>query len=404
MLAVTRFPIDYVNKTVLLRFRGVESSFHLSHGLFSSFSIDAGTRLLLKSIAARVDLARIQTVLDEGCGVGVIGIAIARAAPQARVFLQDRDALAVAFARENCKVNGVENADLDCGLAFRGLSGRTFDLIASNLPAKAGKPVLESFFRAVPGLLSRTGTAAVVIVSPLADLAKDAILSSGCLLFHVERTSQHVVFHFQLPEGHESPVQLIEDLSPYLRTRQKFTAAGVEYELETAYNLADFDTAGYAVELAQDILAASKVRGRALYWNPGQGHLPVFAQKRAGATISGIALAGRDALELAITERNLESAGAGALETHLISDEAGLQEAVEPGSVDFFCALPHPVPKAPWHGDLVNSALRLLRPGGTFLTAAESTEVFRILSHCRRLTMVESRKRLGYRAVLLRVS
>lgn len=397
----TRFPIDYVNKTVPLKYQGRESLFHLSHGLFSSNDVDAGTRLLLKSIAGRLDLSRVSSVLDVGCGMGVLGITIARAAPAARVVLQDRDALAVAFARENAKANGVENAEFDCGLAFWNLAGRRFDLIVSNLPAKAGRPVLEDFFQTTPRLLSRTGVGAVVIVSPLEQLARDSIQSSGCLLFHAEGTSQHSVFFFQRPENAQSQAEPLETLRPYVRTRQKFSSGDVEYELETAYNLPDFDTVGHAVELAQEVLPPAMIKGDVLFWNPGQGHLPVFAERRRAAGFTTVRLAGRDALELAMTGRNLAMAGRETVQAFLLPTEAGLAEAFEEKIVDLLCALLHPVPKAPWHIDLARSAEALLPKGGAMLAAGPSTEIFRVLDQCGGFKLLESRKRFGHRAVLV---
>ena len=398
----TRFPLDYVNKTVSLKYRGQESFFHLSHGLFSSNDVDAGTRLLLKSVAARVDLSTLTSVLDVGCGMGVIGISIARAAARAHVTFQDRDALAVAFARENANANKIQDADFDCGLAFRNLGGRTFDLVVSNLPAKAGRPVLESFFQTVPHMLSRSGVAAVVIVEPLSQLARDSIQRADCLLFHAESTSQHSVFLFQKAENAPARAAVFPGIEPYLRARQRFSSEGIDYELETAYNLPDFDTVGYGVELAQETLSSAVIKGDVLFWNPGQGHLPVYAERKSPGGFASVTIAGRDALELEIAGRNMASAGREATSAFLLPTEAGLTEALSSGSLDLLCAMLHPVPKAPWHMDLALSAQALLRKGGALLAAGSSTEVFRVLDQCRSFKIAESVKRLGHRAVLLR--
>jgi hypothetical protein len=397
----TKFPIDYINKTVSLKYFGREFLFHLSHGLFSSNDVDVGTRLLLKSIAQRLDLSRLATVLDVGCGMGAIGIAIAGACPASRLLFQDRDALAVCFARENSKANGIENAEFDCGLAFWNLGDRVFDLVVSNLPAKAGHPVLESFFRLAPHFLSRFGVGAVVIVSPLDALARDSIQASGCLLYHAESTSQHSVFFFQRPETLPTPDQPLVSLSPYMRARQKFSAGDVDYELETAFNLPDFDTIGYGVKLAQEVLQRAAIKGKAVFWNPGQGHLPVFVETRRPLGFDSVMIAGRDALELAITERNLSAAGRQAVKTLLLPTDASLAETVEAGSIDLLCAVLRPVPKAPWPADLVISAEAILRKGGALLALGESTEVFRVLGFCRNFKVLESKKRFGHRAVLL---
>ncbi len=186
----------FVNKTVALRFKGRDLSFHLSHALFSSFDIDEGTRLLLKSIAQNVDLGAVRSVLDIGCGVGVIGAAVAARTASAAIVMQDRDALAAAFAAENCRLNHLEQVDVRCALAFHGLGDRTFDLVTSNLPAKAGKPVLHSFFRHAAGCLSAGGIAAVVIVAPLAPLARETLDALGCRIVHIEATRSYTVIHF----------------------------------------------------------------------------------------------------------------------------------------------------------------------------------------------------------------
>ncbi|PKL07993.1 MAG: methyltransferase, partial [Spirochaetae bacterium HGW-Spirochaetae-7] len=58
----------YVNKTVPFKFMGAEMSFELSHGLFSSFDIDSGSRLLLKLVAKNVETADVGSILDIGSG------------------------------------------------------------------------------------------------------------------------------------------------------------------------------------------------------------------------------------------------------------------------------------------------------------------------------------------------
>jgi 16S rRNA G1207 methylase RsmC len=151
-----RFPESYVNKTTRLKFQGLDLEFLLSHALFSSFEVDAGTKLLLKTLAQRVDLDSVRTVLDEGTGTGVIGVAIGARYPEANVLCRDRDALALAFTEANWRLATGSDPKADAGpnLRFRteggllglGLEDRNFDLVASNVPAKAGNPVLERFF------------------------------------------------------------------------------------------------------------------------------------------------------------------------------------------------------------------------------------------------------------------
>jgi 2-polyprenyl-3-methyl-5-hydroxy-6-metoxy-1,4-benzoquinol methylase len=405
-----------VNKTVPLRFRGVDLRFHLSHALFSSFDVDDGTRLLLKSIAQNVDLGSLASILDVGCGVGVIGLCAGRHAPKARVVLQDRDALAVAFARENCRVNGLKDASIDCQLAFHGLGGASFDLVASNIPAKAGAPVLQAFFRHAAGCLSPTGTAAVVIVSSLASMARETINRLGCKMLHTEDARAYSVFHFAAGSAAPETDEQRQDLGPYIRTSASFRNGQRDILLETAYSLPDFDTLGRGVELALEVLesggddglAASSPAhrpvppgGSVLIWNPGQGHLAA-ALARAGGTAPALTVASRDCLECAITSRNLARLEMPCAGVHCIATEAEIVAAAPPSSVDLIVAMPHPVPRVPWQEDLVQAARLILKPGGMLLVSGTSTEMRRLLDRADGFALSGGTKRMGFRAVLLK--
>ncbi len=213
---------NYVNKTVEFKFNGAQLRFDLSHGLFSSFGIDSGTRLLLKIAARDPVLASARRILDEGCGVGVIGLCAAKAFPQADVVLRDRDSLAVAFAERNRLANKLRGTTAwtdpktgeerlarpaPCagwGLIGDGCEGGPYDFVFSNLPAKAGAPVLARFFDRLSGrqglpLLVPGGRAGVVIVNPLADAAIDWIAHAGLATVATQRGSMHRAFILERP-------------------------------------------------------------------------------------------------------------------------------------------------------------------------------------------------------------
>ncbi len=112
---------DYINKKVNFNYNKQNLKFNLSQALFSSFSIDAGTNMLLTSIIKETDLNSVKSVLDVGCGVGVIGLTLGKACPNIdNVYLQDRDALAVDFSRLNCSFNQIKNAEFAENLALWG--------------------------------------------------------------------------------------------------------------------------------------------------------------------------------------------------------------------------------------------------------------------------------------------
>lgn len=392
----------FVNKTVALRFKGRDLSFHLSHALFSSFDIDEGTRLLLKSIAQNVDLGAVRSVLDIGCGVGVIGAAMAARTASASIVMQDRDALAAAFAAENCRLNHLEQVDVRCALAFHGLGDRIFDLVTSNLPAKAGKPVLHSFFRHAAGCLSAGGIAAVVIVASLAPLARETLDALGCRIVHIEATRSYTVIHFGAGQAGPETDDERQDLSPYIRTSARFSTGDSGYSLQTAYSLPDFDTLGYAVELSLGVLAEAASAPAVLVWNPGQGHLPVGLLSQHGRTISSFSIAGRDGLECAITALNLSSIGRTPARVAALPSEADLAVAFPGESFDLLIASARPIPRAPWQADLAAAAARLVKKGGELFVVGSSTDLHRYLDQKNSFQLKSSRKLYGFRAVIQR--
>jgi len=393
---------SYVNKIIKFRFCGKDLSFSLSHGLFSSFDIDEGTRLLLKGIAQQIDLDVVGSCLDVGCGVGVIGLCIRGRVPHATIVMQDRDALAAAFAAENSRENGAEGVEVQCGLALHGMEGRSFDLVTSNLPAKAGLPVLEAFFRGVGAFLTPGGIVAVVVVAPLVPFALSTLKDIGCQIVYSDTTKKHTALHFRPGKSSSAGGMPPADLAPYIRGMQVFSVPEVSYEIETAWSLPDFDTLGYSLSLSFDVLRTRPVKGEVLVWNPGQGHLAAYLLRRYRQAISGINLASRDSLELEITRRNLRTFGREPRVRGSVPSEIGLLDILPSASVDFLCAAPHPIPRVPWQPEMAEAAAVLVKPGGFLFVVSTSTEAHRFLDDLHGWRLVESRKQLGHRALLLK--
>jgi SAM-dependent methyltransferase len=389
----------YTNKIVRFRFQGKDLSFRLSHALFSSFDIDEGTRLLLKSIAQRIDLGRIRSALDIGCGIGVAGACIRAASPGCAVLLQDRDALAAAFAKENWRENDLGDVAVDCGLGFWHIGGRSFDLVISNLPAKAGRPVLESFFRHALACLANGGMAAVVIVAPLADVALSAVRNLGCSLHHAESSRNYTVLHFSTGNANPTVVEQ-EDLGPYIRARSSFAHRGTAYELETAFSLPDFDTMGHGLSLQLELISDLSGVADVLVWNPGQGHVPAFLFSRQTG-LTGLSIASRDALECEITRRNMTLRGLTPVAVRTAPSEICLPEAFAGRRFDLLCAEPHPTPRVPWQAALRESAFALLKAGGRLCISGTSTEIHRFLDQTSGFRLLATAKHAGFRAAVL---
>jgi 16S rRNA (guanine1207-N2)-methyltransferase len=113
-------------------------------GVFSHGSLDQGTALLLQH------LPRLNgSLLDIGCGSGVIGLSQKQQNNTLQLTLADTDALALKSAALNCARLGLD-ASLIPSDGFSDISGR-FDTIVSNPPFHTGK---ETDYRFAEMLLS----------------------------------------------------------------------------------------------------------------------------------------------------------------------------------------------------------------------------------------------------------
>lgn len=101
-------------------------------GMFAKGSLDAGTELLL---GALTDLPEAGTVLDFGCGSGVIGAVLQRRHPGLQLQCLDADAVAAHAAQRN-----VPGALVRCGASWSSLPAyKRYDAIVSNPPIHMGK-------------------------------------------------------------------------------------------------------------------------------------------------------------------------------------------------------------------------------------------------------------------------
>ena len=139
-------------------YRGIGLSFQTDAGVFSKGEVDSGTSLLLEALPEEMN----GDIRDQGCGWGVIGIAIARKWPDTRVTLADVNTRALDLSRENAKRN---RAEVDCvesdGMAA--LKGRTFDAVVTNPPIRAGKQVIYKMFADAAESLKPGGALYLVI-------------------------------------------------------------------------------------------------------------------------------------------------------------------------------------------------------------------------------------------------
>jgi 16S rRNA (guanine1207-N2)-methyltransferase len=102
-------------------------------GVFSYGRLDEGTKLLLSSLTQ----PPAATVLDLGCGAGVIGAFVKRRWPHCQVDLADVSALALEATRRTWTANGLGAANLIPSDLFADVRGR-YGTILANPPFHTG--------------------------------------------------------------------------------------------------------------------------------------------------------------------------------------------------------------------------------------------------------------------------
>ena len=120
---------------------GNELTIASDSSLFSPAHPDLGTLAMLRTVT----LSPGQTLLDLGCGAGLVGIGAAKVLGEENVVLTDIDEKAVACARENAVRNGVSGVTIACGDAFSAVNAKDFDWILSNPPYHADFSVAKHF-------------------------------------------------------------------------------------------------------------------------------------------------------------------------------------------------------------------------------------------------------------------
>lgn len=389
-----------VNKTVDFRFRGADLKLDLSHALFSSFDIDVGTRLLFKAVGRDEVLAGARRVLDAGCGIGVIGLAVAAAFPSCEVTLRDRDLLAVAFAERNRQRNKLSNARVEPGLIGAGRIGGPWDYILSNIPAKAGGPVIRAFLEEARASLAQGGRLAIVIVKPLVAELLSLFTELDFAVLAEERGSMHRAFVLAPPpeahgaakgeasSGAPGPFDRGHfELGTYVRRTGDFRLLGKDYRAAGYWGLPDFDTIGFSQLAATELLgrfATGKPARRALVVNPGIGHSAMWLSLALDP--ESLELSSRDLLSLHAARENLldleETAlhagtlGAGRFSIE-IRDLLRLDEAPT-AERDLLLEFADPVPEYDWIADTWARARSAMAPGGLFAVAAPPTELVRL--------------------------
>jgi 16S rRNA (guanine1207-N2)-methyltransferase len=396
----------HFKKTVTLGVGGRRLELRVAQDLFSSHEVDVGTRLLLRTLAGPEHGGR-RLVLDLGCGYGPLGLGLRAAAADRVVHMVDRDALAVEYSRENAAANRLEDVEAYGSLGYADVRAVGFDLVVSNIPAKAGAPVIEQLLLGAAGLLAPGGLMAVVVIAPLRE-GVAALLEGSPQVEVVFRraTASYAVFHYRFrgpPAAAAVPTDPAAGLGVYQRQQASVTHGGVAVRLRTAYGLPEFDSLGFTTRLVADAVlrAGSRPPGTALVLHPGQGWLPclLWAAARPGR----LRLVDRDLLALRVSQANLLANGCPPERVHIghrvDPDPAGLRDA------DLVLAMLRPREPAGSTTATVLSLVAEIPRGARVVRGAGSTTITRCLAALDAAKLpvrtVDRRRAKGSSAVVL---
>ena len=302
---------------------GQKLQMQIPHDVFSTQRIDEGTLLLLDHLPPREP----STVLDMGCGYGALGLPIAARFKNARLEMVDRDLLAAKWSGENARANGLTNVDAYGSLGYRDLksSGAAYDWILCNVPARIGRPFIETLLGAGRLRLTPEGDLRVVVINDLVPMLNELKAQHSWPLNEVARGPRHSIFSLPAPTG-ESREDLSEE-SQDLYLRDRVEVGGLA--LDRPFDLGGDDPKRLAHGLPALLDSLPKqFSGKVLCFRSGYGQLPLVSRSRwPNAQVVAV---DRDLLGTTYVRRNAERLGLGG-EKLEVREAPSFPEAIQEG-------------------------------------------------------------------------
>lgn len=143
---------------VPFEYRGIKLEFISDLGVFSKQRIDYGSMVLLDTISISKQQVNL---LDVGCGYGTLGVSLKKVYNHLVVDMIDVNNRAIQLAKESAKKNDVEVNVFESYIYDNII--KTYDVIVSNPPIRAGKKVVMSILEGAYDRLNSSGELYIVI-------------------------------------------------------------------------------------------------------------------------------------------------------------------------------------------------------------------------------------------------
>ena len=132
-------------------------------GVFAQYGLDYGSKLLLNALDLNA-ISENASILDLGCGCGILGLSLAKYFPKSQVWLVDCDIRAVRNSIANADLNQIKNVKVEISDWTDDLpEDLRFDLMVSNPPGHQNKEVLGKFVNSSFRFLKSKGCLVIVI-------------------------------------------------------------------------------------------------------------------------------------------------------------------------------------------------------------------------------------------------
>ncbi len=140
-------------RLLIAHVRGRDTYYYTDSSIFSSTHLDRGTELLINSIY----LNGTESVLDVGCGAGIIGIALSYELINGHVIMTDVNKRAIKISKENIKNLELKNIEVMESNIFENLKDKKFNIIVTNPPYRAGRKIVLNIIDNSPEHLEEHG-------------------------------------------------------------------------------------------------------------------------------------------------------------------------------------------------------------------------------------------------------
>lgn len=125
-------------RTIKYYFKKNTLYFDTDNGVFSKGGIDYGSNVLLQTLP---EFDGDLSLLDVGCGYGTMGLTLAKKYPNLNVDMVDVNLRAIELSQSNAIKNNIYNVSIFESSCYENVD-KTYDVIISNPPIRAGKKVV----------------------------------------------------------------------------------------------------------------------------------------------------------------------------------------------------------------------------------------------------------------------